>query len=396
MRIASVVGARPQFIKLAPLASAIQAHSAASPFPIEHVVIHTGQHYDHQMDAVFFTELGIPPPDHHLGVGSGSHGRQTGEMIARVEDVLVKEKPDIVVVFGDTNSTLAGAVAAAKLRVPVAHVEAGLRSFNRNMPEEINRVLTDHCSDVLFCPTRNAAENLQREGLRNCFDLLPGGGADIHGDIGSKNLFPVVVAVGDIMYDLIIQKSGVAEQGSDVLDRNSLVSGGYFLLTLHRSENVDNRERLEHILAAMCEVHASIAPVVFPIHPRTKKALSDNNSFQGLLSRMNILDPPLGYFDMLVIEKNAKKIFTDSGGVQKEAFFFRVPCITLREETEWPETIEAGANILVGSRSAAIVSEAKKNEERRISWDCGSFGGGDASQLIVQYLSRIIDARRPS
>ncbi len=336
MKLIDVVGARPQFIKVAPILRAIQRYNERHPdSPIHEVLVHTGQHYDHEMSGVFFDDLGLKPPDYHLGVGSGTHGYQTGEMLKRIEEVLLWEKPDLVMVYGDTNSTLAGALAAAKLHIPVAHVEAGLRSFNRRMPEEINRVLTDHLSDLLFCPTRTAVENLRQEGITEGVHL-----------------------VGDVMYDAVLQYMALAEKKSRILEHLGLEPGGYALATIHRAENADNPERLRAIFAGLEAVAREGLPVVLPLHPRTRKQADTLGLWPNSVRALE----PVSYLDMLVLEKNARVILTDSGGVQKEAFFFRVPCVTMREETEWVETVEAGWNTLVGCdpeqiRQAALTAQ---------------------------------------
>ena len=322
MKIASIVGARPQFIKCAPVSRELRKEH-------EEVLIHTGQHYDHGMSEVFFEELAIPKPDYNLNIGSGTHGHQTGAMLGAIEDVLQQENPDLVLVYGDTNSTLAGALAAAKLHVPVAHVEAGLRSFDRRMPEEVNRVLTDHCSDLLFCPTKTAVENLAAEGIT--------GGVHL---------------VGDVMVDAMNYNRAVAEERSRILEAVGVRPGEYLVITVHRPSNTDSQENMVAILGALAEAGM---PVVFPVHPRTRNYLGR----YGLLAKMpeNVqVTEPLGYLDMLHLMAHAAKILTDSGGVQKEAYMLGVPCITLRENTEWVETVEAGWNVLVGAGREEIVS----------------------------------------
>ena len=345
MKIASVVGARPNFIKLAPVSKELRKE-------FDEIIIHTGQHYDYEMDKVFFDELGIPEPDYHLGVGSGSHGYQTGEMLKRVEEVLIKEKPDMVLVFGDTNSTLAGALAAVKLHIKVAHVEAGLRSFDKKMPEEINRVLTDHCSDLLFCPTETAVKNLKNEGI-------------------TKGVY----LTGDVMVDALQENIKMAEKKSKILDELDLKPKEYYLATVHRAENTDDFSRLKSIVDAFCEIEN----IVFPCHPRTEKMFKKFNLWDRLQKRVKVIKP-VGYFDMLVLEKNARKILTDSGGVQKEAYIFKVPCITLRERTEWVETVEDGWNVLVGANDDAIIKMANDFEPEGEQRDV--FGKGDVSEKI--------------
>jgi UDP-N-acetylglucosamine 2-epimerase (non-hydrolysing) len=327
MKVVSVVGARPQFIKCAPVSRELRRVATE-------VLVHTGQHYDDNMSGVFFAELGIPKPDYNLGVGSGLHGEQTAEMLKRIEGLLLSERPDHVLVYGDTNSTLAAALAAAKLRIPVAHVEAGLRSRNRAMPEEINRVLTDHVSALLFCPTPTAVKNLALEGLT----------AGVH-------------LVGDVMYDALRANLAAAETHSTTLATLGLQPGSYFLGTVHRAANADRLENLHHIVGAFNDLADPAVPVVFPVHPRTRKLLAAARWDIGPAVRMI---EPVSYLDMLVLEKNARAILTDSGGVQKEAYWLQVPCVTLRDETEWVETVDAGWNVLVGVDRSTIVERARQ------------------------------------
>jgi UDP-GlcNAc3NAcA epimerase len=376
MKIVTIVGARPQFIKAAAVSRAIHTFNpanvqAGSKKRIRETLVHTGQHYDYLMDKVFFEELRLPRPDYHLGVGSGSHARQTGLMLERIETVLEKEKPEITIVYGDTNSTLAGALAGAKLNIPVGHVEAGLRSYRRSMPEETNRLLTDHLSTLLFCPTAQAVRNLSKEGIQN----------------GDKT---VVENVGDVMYDSILYYSELAEKRSTILkDLNLLTArtsrlANYYLATLHRAENTDHRKRLKSIFRALAEI-AKDCPVVLPLHPRTKKMMRVQRLIKEARG-IHLIDP-VSYFDMLKLEKNAKAILTDSGGVQKEAYWFRVPCITLRDETEWMETIRSGWNVLVGTESDRILKEAKTKKARTFPPSkTGLFGDGKASEKIIQVL----------
>ncbi|HEY6971224.1 MAG TPA: UDP-N-acetylglucosamine 2-epimerase (non-hydrolyzing) [Candidatus Angelobacter sp.] len=326
MKLVTIVGARPQFVKAAMLSRAIEAHnhSVASREKIIEVLVHTGQHYDYEMSSSFFHTLELRAPEYELGVGSGAQGWQTGEILKRAEEVLVKEAPDMVVVYGDTNSTLAGALAAAKLHLPVAHVEAGLRSFNRSMPEELNRVLTDHLSDLLFVPTATAVTNLEREGI-------------------TKGVF----LAGDVMLEAALEHLHRAQTKSSILRDLGLQPGGYALATVHRPSNTDLKEPLEQIVQAFTEI-SKTCPVIWPMHPRARKALE---SFSLLPESTNGLKtlPPVAYEDMLLLEASARVILTDSGGVQKEARWFNVPCVTLREETEWIETLEDGWNRLAGS-----------------------------------------------
>lgn len=361
MKLVNIVGARPQFIKVGPILRAIEKHNHEHPqHAIQEILVHTGQHYDYTMSRVFFEELQLKEPDYHLGVGSGTHAYQTGEMLKRIEEVLLKEKPDLVMVYGDTNSTLAGALAAAKLHIPVAHVEAGLRSFNRKMPEELNRVLTDHVSSLLFCPTETAVKNLEREGITKGVHL-----------------------VGDVMYDSVLYNVQLAEKRSQILERLHLQPKGYALATVHRAENTDDPERLRSIFEALETIAADGLPVVVPLHPRTRKQLSSLNL---LVKHVQMIEP-VSYLEMLLLEKSAKIILTDSGGVQKEAFFFKVPCVTLREETEWVETVEAGWNVLVGCNSARIVRAVKT--VRSPSESAAPYGNGRAAEKIVNLMAWI-------
>lgn len=358
MKVVDVVGARPQFIKLAPILKAIERYNQQCPGRlIQEVLVHTGQHYDYAMSQVFFDELGLKAPDYHLGVGSGTHAYQTGEMLKRIEEVLLKEKPDLVMVYGDTNTTLAGALAAVKLHIPVAHVEAGLRSFNKKMPEEINRILTDHVSDLLFCPTQTAVENLRREGIEKG-----------------------VYLVGDVMYDAVLLYLGLAEEKSQILKQMGLKPKSYALATVHRAENTDQPERLRAIFAGLEGLAKEGLPVILPLHPRTRKQL---NALSIHPKKVKVLDP-VSYLDMLALEKNARVILTDSGGVQKEAFFFRVPCVTLREETEWVETVEAGWNTLAGCDPGKMIWAAL--EARPGTESVWPYGDGRAAKRIVDFV----------
>ena len=322
MKIVTIVGARPQFVKCGAVSREIRKDHTE-------ILVHTGQHYDPEMSDVFFDELQLPKPDYNLGIGSGPHGKQTSLILAGIEEVLQKEEPALVMVYGDTNSTLAGALAAVKLHIPVAHVEAGLRSFDRAMPEEINRIVTDHVSDILFCPTGNAANLLAKEGITKGVHL-----------------------VGDVMADVLEFNKSLAAKNSRIIESLALEPGNYCVATIHRPSNTDNRDALSAIIRAFGQAKI---PVVFPAHPRTRKYLGE----YGLLDRMpkNIrLTEPLGYLDMIHLMGNAKKILTDSGGVQKEAYMLGVPCITLRDNTEWIETLHDGWNVLAGSDEKKILS----------------------------------------
>jgi UDP-GlcNAc3NAcA epimerase len=361
MKIVSVVGARPQFIKAGPVSQELKKAGHTE------ILVHTGQHYDYGMSQVFFDELNISEPDINLEVGSGHHGWQTGQMLTRIEEVLLGEEPNWVLVYGDTNSTLAGALAAVKLRIPLAHVEAGLRSFNREMPEEHNRVLTDHCSDLLFCPTQTAVNNLAKEGITQGINL-----------------------VGDTMYDAVLQFAEIAKGHSTILQALGLKAKEYLLATLHRPYNTDVPTNLNSILTAFLEIEE---PIVFSVHPRTRqKIASSDNHLKSQLenSSVRVIDP-VGYLDMLMLEQHARLVLTDSGGMQKETYFFGVPCITLRPETEWVETVEEGWNVVVGSDRLSIVEKARTlqpppQSQRQI------FGNGHASEMIVRALEDTVQA----
>jgi len=353
MKLLTIVGARPQFIKAAAVSRMLRRSS-------REVLLHTGQHYDYGMSEIFFQELSLPAPDYNLGVGSGNHGVQTGKMLIGIEAILMKEKPDKVLVYGDTNSTIAGALAATKLHIPLAHVEAGLRSFKKAMPEEINRILTDHCADLLFCPTTTAVSNLAQEGI-----------------------FQGVHHVGDVMYDALLFYTADSEKHTIVFDRLTLSSGQYFLVTIHRAENTDTPERLTAIIEALCTAPAR---VVMPLHPRTRDIIAGSPLEQKLrqASHIDVIEP-IGYIEMLYLEKHARAIVTDSGGIQKEAYLFGVPCITLRDETEWIETIEVGANILAGARKERII-EAMEDFTLKGKTLPPFYGNGTASEKITELL----------
>jgi UDP-GlcNAc3NAcA epimerase len=319
MKIFSIVGARPQFIKLAPLSSRLRGLH-------EEFIVHTGQHYDYAMSEKIFLDLGIRKPDIHLGIGSGSQASQTGEMMIKLEAAMVEKKPDVIIVFGDTNSTLAGAIAASKLNIPIIHIEAGLRSYNRSMPEEVNRIVADHVSKYLFVPTQTAVDILKKEGLK-------------------KNTY----FTGDIMVDTMKDNMEIAFRKSTIITGLKLENREYNLLTLHRNYNVDNTDILEHILDQLGQLGETI---IFPVHPRTKKMLTSTYSVPGNIQ----LIEPQGYLDFITLEHSSKRIITDSGGIQKEAYILRKPCITLRTETEWVETVEEKWNLLVNPANKKIAS----------------------------------------
>lgn len=353
MKVVTIVGARPQFIKAWPVGRAL--HAAG----IDEYLVHTGQHYDERMSQVFFDEMKIRRPDQNLGIGSAAHGAQTGRMLEGLERVLIDQRPDWVLVFGDTNSTLAGALAACKLEIPIAHVEAGLRSFNRSMPEEHNRVLTDHCSELLLCPTRTAVDNLAREGVTR----------EVH-------------LVGDVMYDAVLHFGAVARERSRIVEDCTAADGDYYLATIHRAYNTESPKRLLALLAALDQLDA---PVILPLHPRTRAGLTTLAS-GPTFSRLRLVDP-VGYLDMLRLEQGARAIVTDSGGVQKEAYFFGVPCFTLRPETEWVETVASGWNTLMGEVGSGL-AQAVSSFHRPPSPPPRVFGSGDAAQCIATLLTR--------
>jgi UDP-N-acetylglucosamine 2-epimerase (non-hydrolysing)/UDP-GlcNAc3NAcA epimerase len=363
MKILTVVGARPQFIKAAAVSRVLRRDN-------EEILVHTGQHYDENMSGIFFEELQIPLPDYNLGVGSASHGRQTGEMLIQIEELLLKEKPAAVLVYGDTNSTLAGALAAVKLHIPVVHVEAGLRSYNREMPEEINRVMTDHVSQFLFCPTQTAVTNLKNEGLTEG-----------------------VYDVGDVMCDALMFYRELADKhygGTVTGDLEYIapkpceINSSYYLATIHRAENTDGKTALESILAALEQLDA---PVIFPVHPRTRPIVL------SLLSQHHYKNihfvAPIGYLNMIYLTSNAKKIVTDSGGLQKEAYLLKVPCVTVREQTEWVETLRGGWNVLAHQDTNDIASKIA-NLSADVSLHNDYYGNGKAAEKICEIIGKNI------
>lgn len=351
LKIVTVVGARPQFVKAAALSPCFRRQPG-----IEEKLVHTGQHFDANMSDIFFDEMGIPRPDFNLGIGGGTHGQNTGRMIEAIEGVLLAEKPNLVLVFGDTDSTLAAAISAAKLAIPLAHVEAGLRSHRRHMPEEINRVLTDRLADVLYAPSASSCANLRREGIAN----------------------ERIVDVGDVMHDVVRIFTDRAKQNAHILESLALAPREFNLMTLHRKENTDDRERLASILDG---VSGSTLPVVLPLHPRTAKRIAEHGL--SLPSVIRVIEP-LGYLDTLRLESAANMILTDSGGVQKEAYFHGVPCVTLRDETEWTELVEVGANVLTGADAVRIRCALSAPPSRPSSADV--YGDGFTAERILQDL----------
>ncbi|NHJ39318.1 MAG: UDP-N-acetylglucosamine 2-epimerase (non-hydrolyzing) [Asgard group archaeon] len=348
MKIISIMGARPNFVKMYPLSKALDNHE------IDHLIVHTGQHYDAYMSDVFFQEMYYKKPKYNLNIGSASHGKQTGKMIEHIEDVLLKEKPDIVIVPGDTNSTLAGAIAAVKQHIPIAHLEAGLRSFDKKMPEEINRILTDHCSDLLLCPTKTAVANLKNEGIIKC-----------------------VHKVGDTMFELAhLMRERIAKT-----ELKMELPSDFILCTIHRAENTTD-ERILQIFNELCKIDQTI---IIPLHPRTKNKLIELELFEEIESKLTII-PPLGFLEFSKLLKESNAVITDSGGVQKEAYWNKIPCVTIRDTTEWIETIEAGANVL--SEPTQIKELTEKMLKKKIKFDDALYGYIDTSSRIIKLLEK--------
>jgi UDP-GlcNAc3NAcA epimerase len=358
-KILTILGARPQFVKASVVSRAI-----AQTGVMNEILVHTGQHFDANMSDVFFSELSMPAPKYNLGIHSGLHGAMTGQMLEGIESLLLDEKPDVVLVYGDTNSTLAGALASAKLHIPVAHVEAGLRSFNMRMPEEINRILTDRISTWLFTPTEAAAEHLRQEGVSD----------------------GRIVSVGDVMYDAALHFGLRANATGGILDRLGALPGGYILATVHRAENTDDSARLAAIVSALSQ-SALTLPVIWPLHPRTRAALQRSDLLDGMATSGVRLIDPVGYLEMVELEKHAALIVTDSGGVQKEAYFYEVPCVTLRDETEWVELLESGWNRLAPPTDAALVTSAIQNALGVRGRKVSLYGKGDAADKIASKLA---------
>jgi UDP-GlcNAc3NAcA epimerase len=359
MKIVTVIGARPQFVKAGAVSREIQNRQMAGDNIVE-VIVHTGQHYDSNMSDVFFEEMQIPKPNYYLGIGGKTHGAMTGQMIEKIETILCDEKPDWLLVYGDTNSTLAGAIAASKLDIKIAHVEAGLRSFNMKMPEEINRILTDRVSNILFCPTALAVDNLKDEGIDNW-----------HKDNQAK-----VFLVGDVMKDSAMFYQNLAQKPAEMNDSNEFI-----LCTIHRAENTDDSHRLTSIVNALNEI-GEIKKIILPLHPRTKKILQ-NGKYNT--SNLTIIDP-VGYLNMVWLIDNCTLVMTDSGGLQKEAYFFSKPCITMRDETEWVELVENNFNILVGAEKTDILNAYKDCDKLSNDYSLDLYGRGNASTEIVELL----------
>jgi UDP-GlcNAc3NAcA epimerase len=377
LKIVTVIGARPQIIKAAALSRAISNHFAGS---INEIIVHTGQHYDQNMSQVFIDELGIPKPKYNLNIGSSSHGIQTARMIEGIEKILMDEKPDYLVLYGDTNSTLAGAVAAAKIHIPIAHIEAGLRSFNKSMPEEINRIMCDHASTLLFSPTQTGFNNLVNEGFN------PANKAPFHAD------HPGIFHCGDVMYDNSLFFKALANKRQNILRENNLEDKAFILTTIHRDSNTDVPERLSAIFSALLTIsEENHIDIILPLHPRTAK-LMETNLTGNLYNRVKKSDklkliPPVSFLDMIVLESNCKLVMTDSGGVQKEAYFFKKPAVILRSETEWKEIVEAGCGIIANAGESKIIEAFQfyNNNNNTLSFP-QIFGDGNAATFICQTM----------
>jgi UDP-GlcNAc3NAcA epimerase len=376
LKIVTVVGARPQIIKTAALSRAIRNSFSDQ---IEEIIIHTGQHYDANMSQVFFEELGIPNPHINLNIGSASHGKQTAQMIQELERVLLAEKPDYIVLFGDTNSTLAGAIAASKVQIPIAHIEAGLRSFNKTMPEEINRIMCDHASTLLFVPTETGIRNLEREGFK----------------VGTSAPFtsdhPGVFHCGDIMFDNLVYFSEIAGQQTNIMQTLNLKENEFVLCTIHRDNNTDSPDRLNQIISAMCYIEENLGlKIVIPLHPRTSKIIESKLPkalYNRLKGNKNIrLIPPVSYLEMIMLEKNSCLILSDSGGVQKEAYFFHKPLVVARPETEWIEIIENGAGIIADADELKIIESVMYFIEAGDLEFPNVFGDGHAAEFICRTM----------
>ena len=386
MKIITIVGARPQFIKAGAVSRAINQYTNTQ---ITEIIVHTGQHYDANMSDVFFEELHLPKPDYFLGIGGKSHGAMTGEMIIKLEEVMLKEKPDVVLVYGDTNSTLSGAIAASKLHIPIAHVEAGLRSFNMKMPEEINRILTDRVSRWLFCPTDTAVKNLKNEGFP--FPTYQSTNTPI---TNNQSTNQQILNVGDVMFDVAMYYKQFAKKPniSNNQYTNTPIINNFILCTIHRAENTDDPQRLKNIFEAIKTI-AKDTQIILPLHPRTKQKIKE---LSLSLSTVTIIDP-VGYLEMIWLLDNCRLVMTDSGGLQKEAYFFKKPCITLRDETEWVELVEIGANILVGADKETIVTVASDSEryfskfysQLSLSNVTNFYGDGKASNYILRSILNV-------
>lgn len=372
IKIVTIIGARPQIIKAAALSRAIKTHFSAQ---IKEIIVHTGQHYDENMSQVFFDELGIPAPDYNLNVGSGSHGKQTAAMITGIEEILVNEKPNAIVLYGDTNSTLAGGIAASKIHVPVVHIEAGLRSYNKAMPEEVNRIMCDHVSTLLFSPTKTGFENLVKEGFK------------ITNTAPHNANNPKIYHCGDVMYDNSLYFSTVAEQKTAIIGKYNLPKNNFILATIHRNNNTDEPERLNALFSALNKISTlENVEVILPLHPRTAKLLETNLNavlLKEIKSNKKFhIAPPASFLEMIALEKNCKIVMTDSGGVQKEAFYFEKPCVILRPETEWIELVECGTAIIADANETKIIEAYKTLTQKQGMQFPKLYGDGKASEFI--------------
>lgn len=381
MKIVTIIGARPQIIKAAAISRAIAKYFSDE---INEYIVHTGQHYDENMSDVFFRELGIPEPDINLHVGSGLHGKQTAAMIEGIEKVLLDIKPDYLVLYGDTNSTLAGAIAASKLLIPIVHIEAGLRSFNKTMPEEINRIVCDHCSALLFCPTIAGIKNLEREGF------------SLEGKMPFTTDNPGVFHCGDVMYDNSLYFASLAEKQSDILKKLNLTEKEFVLATIHRNQNTDDAARLQFLFNSLYATALNNQiDIILPLHPRTQKMLKENKiKIAKEAEKFLHVIPPVSFLDMIMLEKNSSLVMTDSGGVQKEAFFFGKPTIILRPETEWVEIVEHGTAVLAGSTVEELVNQATQYLKNPPSDFPEIFGNGKASEFICQTMLKNYRTKR--
>lgn len=376
IKIVTIIGARPQIIKAAALSRAIKTHYSQS---IREIIVHTGQHYDENMSQVFFNELGIPAPDYNLNTGSGSHGKQTAAMIIGIEEILMNEKPNAIVLYGDTNSTLAGAIAASKIHVPIVHIEAGLRSFNKAMPEEVNRIMCDHVSTLLFSPTKTGFENLQREGFK------------LNNEKPYTADNPKIYHSGDVMYDNSLYFSDVAEQKTDILQRHQLKQANFILATIHRNNNTDEPARLNALFSALYKLsEEKQLTVVLPLHPRTAKLLQHNLHPElykrvSESKRMKLIEP-VSFLEMIALEKNCSIVMTDSGGVQKEAFYFKKPCVILRPETEWVELVTCGSAIIADADEARVLAAYDTLSVNQNLQYPPFYGNGKAAEFICSEM----------
>lgn len=383
LKLVTIIGARPQIIKAAALSRAINTKYSNK---IKEIIVHTGQHYDENMSQIFFDELNIPSPNYNLNVGSSSHGKQTASMIEGIEEILLKEKPNALVLYGDTNSTLAGAIAASKIHIPIVHIEAGLRSFNKSMPEEINRIMCDHASTLLFSPTKAGLNNLIAEGFKSTAN-------NQQSTISPDN--PMIYHCGDVMYDNSLYFSELAENKSTIISENNIEKNNFILVTIHRNNNTDIPERLTSLFTAIDKIASeNNIQIVLPLHPRTSKLLAQNLSSELYnkikTSKLIKILPPVSFLDMIALEKNSTMILTDSGGVQKESFFFKKPCVILRPETEWIELVECGSAAIADADEKKIIEAYSRFKERKDLQFPQIFGDGKASEFICEEIIKHI------